>query len=79
MYWFIDITAIVSSIGAIKLEESRIKLKFEGSKKLCYDTFKIYSFELYTYGKIKTLKVNIEVTYSTLTPDIPLFSGAKSI
>jgi hypothetical protein len=29
MDWFIDITATVSSIGAIKLEESRIKLKFE--------------------------------------------------
>jgi hypothetical protein len=75
MCWFVDITAIVSSIGAIKLEESRIKLKFEGSKN--YATFKIYSFELYIQEKRKTLMVNIEV--STLTPGIPLFSGAKSM
>jgi hypothetical protein len=42
-----------------------------------YATFKIYSFELYIQEKRKMLKVNIEV--STLTPDIPLFSGAKSM
>jgi hypothetical protein len=72
MYWFIDITAIVSSIGAIKLEESRIKLKFEGSKNNA--TLKNYSSDLYIYENIEMLKVNIEVSTFTLTPDIPLFS-----